>query len=212
MHDAKRIQSLIAQEVDSLIAFRRELHQHPEIGYQEHETAKRIQRELAAIGVQHVGGLAGGTGTIAHIPGGKPGAVYDLEARINFAVFPGLQGGPHNHTISALATALKQAASLEFKAYQQQVLANASAFAAALQRGGFTLVSGGTDNHLVLVDLRAQGMDGARVERVCELAGLSVNKNTVPGDKSALVPSGMCTVSPGPTTAFRGGFMKKNRR
>jgi amidohydrolase len=74
MHDAKRIQSLIAQEVDSLIAFRRELHQHPEIGYQEHETAKRIQRELAAIGVQHVGGLAGGTGTIAHIPGGKPGA------------------------------------------------------------------------------------------------------------------------------------------
>jgi glycine hydroxymethyltransferase len=124
-------------------------------------------------------------------PGGKPGAVYDLEARINFAVFPGLQGGPHNHTISALATALKQAASLEFKAYQQQVLANASAFAAALQRGGFTLVSGGTDNHLVLVDLRAQGMDGARVERVCELAGLSVNKNTVPGDKSALVPSGI---------------------
>jgi glycine hydroxymethyltransferase len=122
-------------------------------------------------------------------PGGK--GAYDLEARINFAVFPGLQGGPHNHTISALATALKQAALPEFKAYQKQVLANASAFAAALQRGGFTLVSGGTDNHLVLVDLRAQGMDGARVERVCELAGLSVNKNTVPGDKSALVPSGI---------------------
>ena len=122
---------------------------------------------------------------------GPKGGVYDLEGRINFAVFPGLQGGPHNHTISALATALKQAASPEFKAYQAQVLANAAAFAAALQKGGFTLVSGGTDNHLVLVDLRPQGMDGARVERVCELAGLSLNKNTVPGDKSALIPSGI---------------------
>ncbi len=134
-------------------------------------------------------------------PGGPPGAPYDLESRINFAVFPGLQGGPHNHTISALATALLQAASPEFKAYQRQVLANAAAFAGALQgSGGFTLVSGGTSNHLVLVDLRPQGLDGARVERVCELAGLSLNKNTVPGDKSALVPSGIRMGAPALTS------------
>ena len=133
-------------------------------------------------------------------PGGPPGAPYDFESRINFAVFPGLQGGPHNHTITALATALLQAASPDFKAYQTQVLANASAFARALQGGGFTLVSGGTDNHLVLVDLRPQGLDGARVERVCELAGLSLNKNTVPGDKSALVPSGIRMGTPALTS------------
>ena len=133
-------------------------------------------------------------------PGGPPGAPYDYEARINFAVFPGLQGGPHNHTITALATALHQAAMPDFKAYQRQVLANASAFARALQGAGFTLVSGGTDNHLVLVDLRAQGLDGARVERVCELVGLSVNKNTVPGDKSALIPSGIRMGTPALTS------------
>ncbi len=133
-------------------------------------------------------------------PGGAPGAPYDLETRINFAVFPGLQGGPHNHTIAALATALKQAASPEFKAYQRQVLANAAAFAAALKARGFTLVSGGTDNHLVLVDLRSAALDGARVERVCELAGLSLNKNTVPGDKSALVPSGIRMGAPALTS------------
>ena len=135
-------------------------------------------------------------------PGAAPGAPYDFESRINFSVFPGLQGGTHNHPISARATALLQAASPEFKAYQRQVLANAAAFARALQgsAGGFTLVSGGTDNHLVLVDLRPQGLDGARVERVCELAGLSLNKNTVPGDKSALVPSGIRMGTPALTS------------
>ena len=135
--------------------------------------------------------------------GAKPGAapaVWDLEAKINFAVFPGLQGGPHNHTITALATALKQAASPEFAAYARQVVANAAAFARALLARGFTLVSGGTDNHLLVVDCRAQGLDGARVERVCELAGLSVNKNTVPGDKSALVPSGIRMGTPALTS------------
>lgn len=132
---------------------------------------------------------------------GKGGPVmYDLESKINFAVFPGLQGGPHNHTIAALATALKQAASPDFKAYAAQVLANSAAFAKALQARGYALVSGGTDNHLVLVDLRAQGLDGARVERICELAGLAVNKNTVPGDKSALVPSGIRMGTPALTS------------
>lgn len=142
-------------------------------------------------------------GPKAAAPGAKPGAppaTYDLENKINFAVFPGLQGGPHNHTITALATALKQAASPEFKAYQGQVMANCAAFAASLQSKGFTLVSGGTSNHLLLVDLRPQGLDGARVERVCELAGLSLNKNTIPGDKSALIPSGIRMGTPALTS------------
>ena len=126
--------------------------------------------------------------------------LYDLDAKINFAVFPGLQGGPHNHTIGALATALKQAASPEFKDYQTAVMQNNAAFADALKAAGMKLVSDGTDNHLVLVDLRGSGVDGARVEHVCELVGLAVNKNTVPGDVSAMVPSGIRMGSPAMTS------------
>jgi len=125
---------------------------------------------------------------------------YDIEDKINFAVFPGLQGGPHNHTISGLACALKQAASPEFKQYQQQVLANSKALADGLQKRGFTLVSGGTDNHIVLVDLRPKGIDGSRAERVLELAHIAANKNTVPGDVSAMVPGGLRMGSPALTS------------
>ena len=80
--------------------------------------------------------------------------MYNIEDPINFSVFPGLQGGPHNHTISGLAVALKQAASPEFKQYQIQVLKNTQAMAKKFQDLGYSLVSGGTDNHLLLVDLR----------------------------------------------------------
>jgi len=125
---------------------------------------------------------------------------YDLEERINFSVFPGLQGGPHNHTITALATALKMAQTPEFRAYQEQVLKNAQALCRALQSRGFDIVSGGTDNHLVLLDLRSKGVDGARTERVLELANISTNKNTVPGDRSALIPSGLRLGTPALTT------------
>ena len=131
---------------------------------------------------------------------GKKTVPYDLEEKINFSVFPGLQGGPHNHTISALATALKQAAEPEFVEYQRQVIANSARFAEALMGRGYDLVSGGTDNHLVLVDLRSKGIDGARVERVMELARMASNKNTVPGDKSALVPSGIRMGTPALTS------------
>mmetsp|Transcript_25152 Transcript_25152/g.32533 ORF Transcript_25152/g.32533 Transcript_25152/m.32533 type:complete len:409 (-) Transcript_25152:262-1488(-) len=127
--------------------------------------------------------------------------MYDLEDKINFSVFPGLQGGPHNHTITALATALKQAQSPEYKAYQQQVLKNSAALADALQGLGYSLVSGGTSNHLVLIDVKkSKGVDGARVERVLELINMATNKNTVPGDKSALVPSGIRMGAPTLTT------------
>ena len=132
--------------------------------------------------------------------------MYDLEGPINASVFPGHQGGPHNHTITALAVALHQAQTNEFKEYQKTVLLNAKALAERLgnskEKGGlgYNVVSGGTDNHLVLVDLKSKGVDGARVERVLELVGVASNKNTVPGDKSAMKPGGLRMGSPAMTT------------
>lgn len=127
--------------------------------------------------------------------------MYDMEDKINFAVFPGLQGGPHNHTICALATCLKQAATPEFVEYQKQVLKNCARLADELNALGYKLVSGGTDNHLVLIDVKAsKGIDGARVERVLELACIATNKNTVPGDTSALMPGGIRMGTPALTS------------
>lgn len=92
---------------------------------------------------------------------GQPeGAVYDFEDKINFAVFPSLQGGPHNHQIGALAVALKQASTPAFKAYAKQVKANAVALGNYLTGKGYSLVTGGTENHLVLWDLRPLGLTG----------------------------------------------------
>jgi glycine hydroxymethyltransferase len=125
---------------------------------------------------------------------------YDLEGPINQAVFPGHQGGPHNHTISALATALKQANTPEFVDYQKKVLVNNQAFGKAMVDRGYNLVSGGTDNHLLLVDLKPAGIDGARVEAVLERANVALNKNTVPGDKSALIPGGIRVGTPALTS------------
>ncbi|ORX88553.1 SHMT-domain-containing protein [Basidiobolus meristosporus CBS 931.73] len=126
--------------------------------------------------------------------------LYNLENPINQSVFPGHQGGPHNHTITALAVALKQTKNPLFRQYQEQVLSNCQAFAKGFLSRGFELVSGGTDNHLVLVDLRPRGVDGSRVERILELVNISANKNTVPGDKSALVPSGLRVGTPAMTS------------
>jgi len=132
--------------------------------------------------------------------------MYDLEGPINASVFPGHQGGPHNHTITALAVALKQAQDPVFKEYQRTVITNAKALAARLgnskDRGGhgYSIVSGGTDNHLVLIDLKPAGIDGARVERVLELVGVASNKNTVPGDVSAMKPGGLRMGTPAMTS------------
>ncbi|KHN96163.1 serine hydroxymethyltransferase [Metarhizium album ARSEF 1941] len=139
-------------------------------------------------------------------PKTKADEMYNLEGPINTSVFPGHQGGPHNHTIAALSVALKQAQAPDFHAYQSQVLANAKAFARRLgedkDKGGlgYSLVSGGTDNHLVLADLKPHGVDGGRVERILELVGVAANKNTVPGDRSALVPGGLRMGTPAMTT------------
>ncbi|RMZ19434.1 hypothetical protein D0859_16572 [Hortaea werneckii] len=131
---------------------------------------------------------------------------YNIEGPINASVFPGHQGGPHNHTITALAVALHQAQQPAFKDYQQTVLENAKALASRLggdkESGGlgYNIVSGGTDNHLVLIDLKDKDIDGARVERILELVGVAANKNTVPGDKSAMKPGGLRMGTPAMTT------------
>ncbi|XP_050282144.1 serine hydroxymethyltransferase 3, chloroplastic-like isoform X2 [Quercus robur] len=130
----------------------------------------------------------------------------DLESAIKNAVFPGLQGGPHNHTIGGVAVSLKHAQSPEFKSYQNKVVSNCGAVASRLNELGYKLVSGGSDNHLVLVDLRPMGIDGARVEKILDLASITLNKNSVPGDKSALVPGGIRIGSPAMTTK---GFTEK---
>merc|ERR1712032_374194 len=125
---------------------------------------------------------------------------YDFEDRINAAVFPGLQGGPHNQSITALAVALKQAMAPEFHAYQEQVMKNAKALGESLTARNFDLVSGGTDNHLLLIDLRSKGVNGSKAETVCEMASLVLNKNTIPGDKSAMNPNGLRVGTPAMTS------------
>ena len=117
--------------------------------------------------------------------------LYDLEGPINFSVFPGHQGGPHNHTITALAVALKQAMTPEFKQYQENVIKNAKTLEVEFKRLGYKLVADGTDSHMVLLDLRAKSLDGARVEAVLEQVNIACNKNSIPGDKSALTPCGI---------------------
>lgn len=126
--------------------------------------------------------------------------LYDLEGPINFSVFPGHQGGPHNHTITALAVALKQAQTEDYKLYQQQVIKNAKALEIALKEHGYKLVTDGTDNHMVLLDLKPVALDGARVEAVLEQVNIACNKNTTPGDKSALTPMGIRIGAPAMTS------------
>lgn len=119
------------------------------------------------------------------------GEPFDFETAINQAVFPALQGGPHNHTIAALAVALEQAKTPAFKQYQIQVKKNCNAIAMRLVEHGHTLISGGTENHLLLLDLRPHGLTGSKAEKVFDLAHITLNKNAVVGDTSALMPGGI---------------------
>lgn len=122
-----------------------------------------------------------------------------------YSVFPGHQGGPHNHTITALAVALKQTFSPEYVHYQKQVVSNAKVLEEEFKRMGYNLVSGGTDCHMVLLDLRPQALDGARLEATLEAVNIACNKNATPGDKSALSPSGIRIGTPAMTTRGFGG-------
>jgi len=111
---------------------------------------------------------------------------------IDKAVFPGLQGGPHDHTTAAIAVALKEAAAPDFRTYAHQIVANSKALAAALTERGYSLVSGGTDNHLILIDLTPQEIGGKPAARALDRAGIEVNYNTVPFDtRKPFDPSGL---------------------
>jgi glycine hydroxymethyltransferase len=121
------------------------------------------------------------------------------------AVFPGLQGGPHNHTTAAIAVALAEAARPEFRDYAHQVVANAKALAEELAARGFDLVSGGTDNHLILIDLTSKGVPGKLAAQVLDRAGLETNYNTVPYDpRRPFDPSGLRIGTPSVTSRGMG--------
>ncbi len=125
----------------------------------------------------------------------------DMAKKLNSAIFPGIQGGPLMHVIAAKAVALKEAMTPEFKSYQQQVVKNAAAMAAALVGRGFRLVSGGTDNHLMLVNLKESELTGKDAEAALEKVGITVNKNTVPFEtRSPFVTSGVRLGTPACST------------
>ncbi|MBI4665782.1 MAG: serine hydroxymethyltransferase [Nitrospinae bacterium] len=144
------------------------------------------------------------TTTHKTLRGPRSGMVLCKEkyaADLNRAVFPGLQGGPLMHVIAAKAVALKEAMSDEFKDYQRQIVKNCKRLADRLMAGGLRLTSGGTDNHLMLVDLRGKGITGKAAEAGLEKAGITVNKNAIPFDpEKPLVTSGIRIGTPAITT------------
>lgn len=121
--------------------------------------------------------------------------------RIDQAIFPGTQGGPLMHVIAGKAVALKEAASPGFKTYQTQVVRNAAVFASALMNRGFRVISGGTDNHLMLVSVREHGLTGLKAEKLLDSCGITVNKNTIPFDpERPFITSGLRIGTPAVTT------------
>lgn len=181
------------------------------------EIAKQIQAYLI-VDMAHIAGLVA-TGlhpspvpysdfvtTTTHktLRGPRGGMVLCREeyARdLDKAVFPGLQGGPLMHVIAAKAVALKESSTPQFVEYQKQVIRNAAALASILMERGFRLVSGGTDNHLLLVDLTNQEVTGKQAEEILDRVGITINKNTIPFDKkSPFVTSGIRIGTPALTT------------
>ena len=180
-----------------------------------------IAREVGAVlvaDIAHIAGLiAGGahpspvgyadvisTTTHKTLRGPRGAILMSTEEHakaIDKAVFPGLQGGPHNHTTAGIAVALKEAAAPEFADYARRVVANAQALAAALTGRGYDLVTGGTDNHLILIDLTAQEIGGKPAAKALDAAGVELNYNTVPYDtRKPFDPSGIRLGTPAITT------------
>jgi glycine hydroxymethyltransferase len=176
------------------------------------EGFKAIADEVGAVlmaDIAHIAGLVAGgahptpvghadvvTTTTHKTLRGPRGAMILANAEhakaIDKAVFPGLQGGPHNHTTAAIAVALKEAATEAFKGYAAQIVKNAKALAAGLSSRGFDLVSGGTDNHLILVDLTSKDIGGKPAAKALDAAGIELNFNTVPFDtRKPFDPSGL---------------------
>src|SRR5215470_5693962 len=180
-----------------------------------------IAREVGAVFVAdmaHIAGLVAGGAHPSPVPhadvvsttthktlrGPRGGMLLSTAAHakaIDRAVFPGLQGGPHNHTTAGIAIALREAATAEFKAYAHQIVANARALAAALVERGFSLVTGGTDNHLILADLTSKNVPGKIAAKALDAAGIELNYNTVPFDpRKPFDPSGIRIGTPAVTS------------
>jgi glycine hydroxymethyltransferase len=123
-----------------------------------------------------------------------------FEHKINQAVFPALQGGPHEHQIAGVATQLLEVMTPEFHQYSAQVRKNAQALGNKLISLGYSLATGGTENHLVLWDLKPQKLTGSKFEKVCDAVSITLNKNCVPGDRSAVTPGGVRIGAPALTT------------
>lgn len=131
----------------------------------------------------------------------NPNDKKNLAQKIDFNVFPGTQGGPLDHVIAAKAVAFKEALQPSFTEYQKQVLKNAKVLAKSLQEHGFRLISGGTDNHLMLVDVTTKGVTGKQAEKALDKAGICCNKNMIPFDaRSPFDPSGIRLGTPATTT------------
>ena len=125
----------------------------------------------------------------------------EFAQRIDRAVFPALQGGPHNHTTAAIGVCLKEAASEEFREYGRQIVRNAKVLASELLERGFSLISGGTDNHLILIDLTKKGVFGKKAARALDRAGIVTNYNTIPYDpRRPFSPSGLRIGTPAVTS------------
>jgi glycine hydroxymethyltransferase len=185
------------------------------------EIAKDVDALLVA-DIAHIAGLiAGGAhpSPVGHAPvisttthktlrGPRGAMLMSDEAHgeaLDKAVFPGLQGGPHDHTTAAIAVALKEASTPEFKAYAAQIVANAKALAEELLARGFDLVSGGTDNHLILIDLTNKGITGKKAAKALDRAGIELNYNTVPFDpRKPFSPSGIRLGTPAITSRGMG--------
>jgi glycine hydroxymethyltransferase len=124
----------------------------------------------------------------------------DLENLVNFSVFPSIQGGPHNNTIAAVAVQLKEVATEEFRNYAKQIVKNAKSLAAALMKLGHKVVTNGTDNHLLLWDLRPLGLNGNKFQEFCDHVSITLNKNAIYGDTNMLSPSGVRVGTPALTS------------
>lgn len=134
------------------------------------------------------------TTTHKTLRGPRAGIIFykkEFEDKINNSVFPGTQGGPHQNQIGALALQLQEASTIEFKEYVKEVKNNAKVLSNELIKLGYNISTNGTDNHIVLVDLKNKNISGSKVEKICELVDISINKNTVYGDKSPLNPGGI---------------------
>lgn len=172
---------------------------------------------ILMVDMAHISGLVAGgvadspfahadivtTTTHKSLRGPRSGMIFGRTQHmgaINSAVFPMLQGGPHNHQIGALAVALKEASQPEFKEYASAVVQNAKALGQGLEKRGHKLATGGTDNHLLLWDVRPLGLTGAKVDMVLERVSITANKNSLPGDVSAINPGGVRLGTPALTT------------